>query len=210
MRGCTGPQVLLFLGIAALLGWIGFLQVIKLCSSGRYVKGAVNQRSIVMSLISYSNDNKGHFPSHDLDGAAFTSSTNAYQYLIRNSDGLKEEYFYVPGNPEKRNWANNDGELLPEENCLAYVTGLNTSMPPDSPITADEMESTGVYGANHPWLKDGFAVVGYLGGHAKVEWLTKRRPGATVKGPRQTKIKDIFQPRPAGLLAVPCENILQP
>jgi len=87
---------------------------------------------------------------------------------------------------------------------------MNTSMPPDSPVLADEMISPGVYGAGHPWLKEGCAVVAYLQGHAKVERLTRKSPGATVRGPRDSGMTDIFQLRPVGKLAVPRDHILLP
>jgi len=181
--------------------------------SGRQKLNATQQRSIVMVLHAYAKDHEGNLPSQNAGGASFTNSTDAYQFLLQET-GLKEQSFYTPGQPMKRKGANNNGELLPEENCLIYVSGLNTSMPPDSPVIADEMESPGVYGANHPWLKDGSAVVTYLDGHAKVERLTQKSPGATVLGPPESGIKDIFQFREQsnapGLLAVPREHILLP
>jgi len=208
MRGYDWLWMILVLAISGLLAWIGFW---KLAGTSPRTRDAVNQRSIVMSLRDYAAENEGQFPAHDDDGVAFTNSTAAFHHLLKNSDGLKEEYFNISSHPEKGSrGANGDGELLPVENCLAYVTGMNTAMPPDSPITADEMDSPGVYGAKHPWLQDGFAIVGYLDGTVQGERLTRKAPGATVKGPRQTKIKNIFQPRPAGLLSVPRENILQP
>lgn len=173
-------------------------------------KDAVNQRSIVMSMINYAKDHDGRFPTANDAGVPFTNSTEAFQYLIEHSDGLKEEYFYVPGNPQKRRGADNDRVLTVQENCLIYVTEQNDAMSMDSPLTADEMETPGVYGKNHPWLKNGRAAVGYAGGHANVEKLNQKLPGATIQGPPGSGITDIFEPRPAGLLSVPRENILLP
>lgn len=209
-RGFTLLELFMLIVFAGPLMWILESPGSPFIHSERRKLDATRQRGIVMALLDYANDHEGTLPSQSAGGGSFTNSTDAFQYLIEYSDGLKEEHFYVPGNPTKRRAPNNDGKLLPEENRLAYVTGLNTSMPPDSPVTADEMESPGVYGANHPWLRDGYAVAGYLGGHVTREKLSQRRPGATVMGSPESGIKDIFQPRPAGLLAVPRENILLP
>lgn len=223
--GFTLLELMVVMTIIAILMSITIPVGGGLISQARRTKDAVNQRSIVMSMINFAKDNDGNFPSMDDsqgtgEGADFTDSTAAFQYLMKNSDSLKEEYFYVPGNPEKRNGANNDGELLDEENCMIYVNGQNDSMDMDSPLTADEMESAGTYGKGHPWLKDGFAVVGYVGGHAKAEKLNKKTEGATVKGPTGSGIDDIFQERGepdengkisgGGKLSVSTDNILLP
>lgn len=205
MRVRTGP--IIYTSVVLVLAFlvVGVPLFSGLSSSSRIRQDAVNQRTIVMCMINYSKDHAGAFPS-----GASGHPTTVFQELINQTDGLKEEYFYVPGNPGKRKGANNDGELLDEENCLIYVAGQNNSMPADSPLIADEMEKPGVYGRNHPWLKDGFAIVGYVGGHARQEKLNQKTPGATVKGPWGSGMKDIFQPRPAGKLAVPRHQILIP
>jgi len=173
-----------------------------------YRRDPTNQRSIIMSMIDYAKEHEGRFPDKD-DGVPFATSTEAYQYLLELGE-LKEEYFYTRRNPEKSQWPNEDGTLTVHENCMVYVTGQNDSMSIDSPLTADEMEEPGIYGKRHPWLKRRYAVIGYVGGHAKASKLSQKAPGATVLGPPDSGITDIFQPRPTGLLSVPRENILLP
>lgn len=174
------------------------------------VSDIVRQHSIAKHLIFYAKEHQGNLPVQDEAGATFTTSTEAFQFLMESSEAFRDDYFYRAGNPAKRTRPVNDGSLNPSENGVIYVTGLNLSMPPDSPLIADEMESPGVYGAHHPRLKKGQAIVAYLDGHVKAERLNRKEPGATVPGPVGSGMKDIFQERPAGLLPVPRENILLP
>jgi len=188
-----------------------------LISQSRRTKDAVNQRAIALTLIDYAKEHDGEFPNLDEDGEPFTSSTEVFNMLIRDY-GLHETMFYIPGNPDKRSLPNGDGILQPHENCMIYVRGQNDSMPANSPLVADEMEAPGIYGKYHPWLKDGWAIVAYVGGYAKAERLTSKQAPATVKGPEGSGIVDIFQEisvdasgvNTGGLLAVDPENILLP
>jgi len=153
-------------------------------------KDISNQKQIITALRLYAFDNDGYFPKSE-DGAEFSTSTEAYDYLIFETDlGTEEIFFTKSSNPEKMP-PNNDGELLQEENCMAYVTGFTDSSPARCPIVADEMDGPGTFGSYHPWLKQKTAIVGFVGGHVRKMKLTGRQEGATVT---DGDVEDIFQP----------------
>lgn len=176
---------------------------------------------IIKSCKLYAQDHNGVYPAsveNLAENPRFTTSTEAFNELIRGVDLGTEELFYSKGLPDKPIPPNQDGILTKAENCFIYVIGQGDETPARSPLIANEMASPGVYGANHPWLNKGAAIVGYCGGAVKMEKLTGKEPGATVRGARISGMDDIFTETvedsdgriSGGLLAVPRENILLP
>lgn len=174
-------------------------------------QSASNIRQILIGLSSYASDHDGYFPGSEPDGPRYQTSTEVFQGLIPHYIDT-ESVFWVEGNPDKPHPPVEDGVLHPHEVSYLYVAGQTNTSFARSPLVAEEQEAPGTYGKNHPWLKKGKAIVGYIGGNVATETLTSKRPGATIRTKDGT-IQDIFQPRtatPAGLLDVPRENILQP
>lgn len=166
-------------------------------------------------------DWEGGFPLLDPDSTSdelFKTSTEAFNHLMETVEIHDEAVFYVRGNPDKLAKPNGDGFLEKRENSYVYVTGQSDSFSAVSPLIADEMASPGVYGSKHPWLRQGKAVVGTVGGAVKLMDLSKTSPGATVVGPPRSGIDDIFQEAQVdeegritgGWLAVDRSNILLP
>jgi len=158
-----------------------------------------NAKQILTTLDLYAEDHDGAFPEKDPDGHRFTSSTEVFRELMRETRMNDEDIFYVPGNPTKQP-PNGDGYLEESENCFVYVIGLNSSSPCGAPIIAEEMIAPGVYGGHHPWLKSKKSVVGYVCGKVRVERLDSNHAPAKVKGQEgigaeKRIVSDIFQPR---------------
>ena len=144
--------------------------------------------------------------------------TEAFSLLIDEIELGTEEIFYVRGNPDKPIPPNQDGVLTQAENGYLYVAGQTDSNPARSPLVADEMAASGGYAESHPWLKGGRAIVGYCGGQVKIERLTNKEPGATIRAALGSGIDDIFQLAKeddegrisGGLLSVTPDHILLP
>jgi len=177
-----------------------------------------HQKSLVLGFQVYAMDYEGHFPHCDSGGTPFTTSTAVFRHSMKEIGISAESVFWTIGNPEKPR-LNNDGILQPEENCLSYVTNQTTSTLGSSPLITQEMSGPGNFGEHHPFLHGRKAVVGYVDGHAAIETLSSRRPGATIPGPPDSGIDNIFEPAVydeegnwtgGGYLAVPTENILHP
>ncbi len=195
-------ELLVVITIIAVLASISMPAYTKVIEKARLSKDVSNQKQIVTALRLYAFDNDGVFPLEDSNtsgsgggGGQFSNSTDALQELIIETDLGTDEIFYTQGNPSKLSPPNGDSELEPEENCMVYIIGMTDTSPSGAPIIADEMESAGTYGENHPWLRSRRAVVGYVGGHVKIEKLNQRTAGATVIGPKGSGIDDIFQPQ---------------
>lgn len=216
--------IFLILPIISILASASYPVMTKSIEKARMRKDAAHVDQIVKACKLYAMDHNGHYPTkveNAADRAAgldFQTSTEAFNELIEKVDLGTEEIFYIQGNPMKLLPPNNDGVLMPEENSYIYVIGQTDSSPERSPLIADEMESPGVYGENHPWRRSGRVVVGYCGGQVKIEKLTSKGPGATVRGAPGSMIEDIFQQAEidaagrvtGGLLSVPTDHILLP
>lgn len=196
----------------------------KYSELARLRRSAAHVDQLVKACKLYAMDFNGVYPTRVKTeeerraGLDFQNSTDAFNELIREVDLGTEEIFFVQGNPEKLLPPNQDGELVPEENSYIYVIGQTDDTPARSPLIAHEMVKVAEYGPNHPWLKTGRAIVGYCGGQVKIEKLTSKETGATVRGAPGSGIDDIFQRAEedaegritGGLLAVPRENVLLP
>src|SRR5690606_38398668 len=132
-----------------------------LTTSARVGLDVVNQHSNAMMLRNYAVEHEGEFPQADEASNVFRTSTDAFRYLMKYDTNVSESSFWVPGNPEKSIWTD-DGRLAADETCMIYATGQTDKANPDSPLIADEMETPGIYGPHHPWLRNGVAVVGYV------------------------------------------------
>lgn len=218
------PKILLFVVTS-----LGLTFVLSNCGNSatnraRLMRDMAQVDQIIKACKLYAQDWDGLYPIQvtTVDGVDtlehFNSSTEAFNDLIEQVGLGTEEFFYLYGNPAKPVRPNQDGTLTKAENCYVYVSGQTDSTPARSPLIANEMESPGVYGANHPWLKQGKAVIGYCGGQVKIDTLSSKAPGATVEGISGSGITDIFQEAKedddgritGGLLAVPRANILLP
>jgi len=187
-------ELMIVITIIAILASASFPAYSMVTTRARMMKTVSNHKQILTTLNLYALDWDGAFPNKDEEGGAFGDSTLVFQHLMQETGVGAEEIFYsMSNNPEKINPPNNDGFLDPEENCVVYVMGMNSSAAAGAPIIADEMESAGTYGEFHPWLDQKKAVVGYVGGQVRPERLTTNKPGATVKGPKGSNIDDIFQ-----------------
>lgn len=216
--------IAVFLVLVAIEGGSCGLRNSRSLTKARMRKDAAHVDQIIKACKIYAMDYNGVYPTRveteeeRRAGLDFQNSTDAFNELIREVDLGTEDLFFVQGNPEKLLPPNQDGELVPEENCYIYVIGQSEETPAHSPLIADEMVMPGEYGENHPWLKAGRTIVGYCGGQVKIEKLTSKEHGATVRGAPGSGIEDIFQLAKedeegritGGLLAVPRENILLP
>lgn len=216
--GFSMVAIMMLITLVAIIAAIAFPVLNKTVEKARMTKDQAHVRQILMACKLYALDHEGVFPTVDESGTRFTTSTAAFNELMVKIDLDTEELFYVEGNYMKPRGPNMDGVLTAEENCYSYVTGQTDATSARSPLVADEMESPGVYGYTHPWLNQGKAVVGFVGGEAKIMELSERDAGATVLGPPGSGIDDIFQQAQVddegritgGFLAVDRSNILQP
>ncbi len=183
-----------------------------------FLQDVSHLKGVLFGLRAYAADHEGRFPWKDHEGKAFSTSTEAFQHLMTDGDFKSDQIFWVLGNPEKRAVPIADGILTSQECSFSYVS---SQMSPDwstSPLVAHEMNGVGTFGRNHPYLRRQRAVVGYVGGHARVELLSSRRPGATIPGPPGSGIDNIFEEGTkledgtfkGGYLAVPTSNLLHP
>lgn len=190
-HGFTLLELMVVITIIALLATMSMPAYSLWVTKARMTKDVNNQKQIITALRLFAFDNEGAFPKGEEAGSEFGTSTDAFQYLIKETDLGTEEIFYTQGNPQKTVPPNNDADLLKDENCMSYVIGMTDTSPARSPIVADEMDGPGTYGEGHPWLNQKKAIVGYVGGQVKIEKLTSGRAGATVK---VGDVEDIFQP----------------
>lgn len=228
-KGFTLLELMVVITIIVILASASYPAYTKVIERARLMKDVAHVDQIIKSCKLYAQDWDGLYPTFDSSGGSggdsgggsaggnFSNSTDAFNELIREVGLGTEEIFYVQGNPEKPVPPNQDGELLPEENSYSYVVGLSDSKPARCPLVADEMDG-GSYGKNHPWLKNGKAVVGYCGGQVKIEKLNSKEEGATVRGATNSGMDDIFQEAQeddegrvtGGLLAVSPDNVVDP
>tara|TARA_R110002096_G_scaffold114770_10_gene248837 strand:- start:7093 stop:7794 length:702 start_codon:yes stop_codon:yes gene_type:complete len=225
-HGFSLLELMVVITIIAILASVSFPTYTTVITRARIMKDVAHQDQIVKACKLYAQDWDGLYPAFDTLGedsggesGKFSTSTEAFQELIREVQLGTEIIFFTQGNPEKVRPPNEDGELLPEENCMTYVLGQTDSSPARSPLTADEMQDTGgSFGAGHPWLKSRQAVVGYCGGQVKKEKLTGSTEGATIRGPAGSGITNIFEEAEedeegkitGGWLSVGTDNILLP
>jgi prepilin-type N-terminal cleavage/methylation domain-containing protein len=187
-------ELMIVITIIAILASASFPAYSLVTTRAKMMKSVSNYKQILTTLNLYALDWDGAFPNKDEDGNDFGNSTEVFQNLMLETGvGADEIFYYQTNNPQKSNPPNGDGFLDPVENCVVYVSGMNSSAPAGAPIIADEMENAGSYGQFHPWLEQRKAVVGYVGGQVRPERLTTNQPGATVRGPKGSNIDDIFQ-----------------
>ncbi|MFT5470890.1 MAG: type II secretory pathway pseudopilin PulG [Verrucomicrobiales bacterium] len=219
--GFSMIAVMILITFIAIVAAVAFPALNKMTEKARISKDVHHQSQILKMLKLFGMDNDGGYPTFDFDSGddvRYTNSTDVFNHLMYEVDIQEESIFYVKGNPTKPSPPNGDGMLTKNENSYSYVAGQTDSMSGRSPLIADEMDEPGVYGANHPWLRQGQAVVGFLGGEVKIMELTGIYPGATVKGLPVHGIDDIFEMGikdeegrvSGGYLAVDPSNILNP
>ena len=189
--GFTLLELMISMTIIAIMATVGTQAYQGAMVAAKMNKDLRNQGEIVKVLVANSVDNAGHFLSKDEEkDAPFTTSTDAFNYLMITQDIKNEDLFFTPGSPSKAANVDRNGRLDQNENCMSYVVGLQGS--DGSPIIADEMIGSGTYGATHPWLKKKKAIVGYTDGSVRAEALTSNQEGATIKVGKN--ITNIFQP----------------
>ena len=146
-----------------------------------------NIRSLILVCKSYAADHDGRYPTKVPEGSEwsaeleFKTSTEVFNHLIQEGYIDTERIFWIPGNPDKPNPPNEDGILTSDENCYLYVAGQSNTSFSRSPLIANAMDSSGRYGANHPWLKARKAVIGYCAGNVVEERLDTNQPGAVAR-----------------------------
>lgn len=217
-KGFSLLELMVVITIIAILASISAPTYNAAIGRTRLIKDTSHAKSILAGMRIFASDWEGSFPFVDDDANEFSTSTDAFQYMMQEGGITSDEIFYVKGNPEKNLPANNDGELLPEENCLSYVTNQTDTSWSTSPLISHEMTGVGTFGENHPYLTAKRAVVGYVGGHARIEKLTAPTDGATIKGPPGSGIENIFEQGTideegkisGGYLSVGTDNILHP
>ncbi|MFT5469068.1 MAG: prepilin-type N-terminal cleavage/methylation domain-containing protein [Verrucomicrobiales bacterium] len=216
-------ELMVVITIIAILASVSFPAMNKMMVKARMSKDQQHMKEVLKMFGLYAMDNDGGYPASDTDedtedDSLFSDSTAAFVELMKETDIDSEEIFYVKGNLEKNRPPNGDGVLEAKENCYSYVVGQHSGVSGRSPIVADEQDGPGTYGPNHPWLTNGKAVVGFVGGDVKVMDLSESSPGATVKGPKGSGIDDIFQLGTkdddgritGGYLAVDPGNVIHP
>ncbi len=184
----------------------------------RLISHVNHVKSILAGLRIYAADYGGHFPYEDDQGRVFVTSTEAFRHMMEKTDIKADQNFYVKGNPAKTQEPLNDGKLTAGECCYSYVTGQTVLHWETSPLVGHEMTGEGTFGASLPYLREKRAVVGYVGGSARIERLSSRKPGAAIHGPLGSGIDNIFEQGTLledgtfedGYLAVPTSNILHP
>jgi prepilin-type N-terminal cleavage/methylation domain-containing protein len=188
-------ELMIVITIIAILASASFPAFSEVTTRARMMKSVSNFKQVLTALNLYALDWDGTYPNKDDMGNDFGNSTEAFRFLMQETGVNAEEIFYTLSNdPNKQEPPNGDGFLDPEENCIVFVRGMNSTAASGAPIIADEMESPGTYGQYHPWLQKKKAIVGYVGGQVKTERLNQSTPGATIRGPKGSSIDDIFQP----------------
>ncbi len=201
-QGFTLAEMAVTIFVFAL--FIGLLlPAIKLAIVQKKIRTDVNKiRSITTACASFAADWDGVYPSFDPDAdkkSRFTTSTEAFNVLIPEYVDSEAIFWIQTRNPAKLKPPHEDGVLTRNENTYVYVTGQTNTSFSGSPLIADgEMESPGVYGKYHPWLKQKIAVVAYVGGHVLQERLTSSKPGATIKSRKSKAGSDIYSKREPG------------
>jgi len=195
-------ELLVVIAIIALLAGLSTGAVSKGMASAKRIKSVNNVRSVGMGLQIFAKDNDGLFPSYDPDDdqptgddSSFSNSTEAFDILVPDYVPTEELFWLQTKDPDKQRPPNDDGELLPEENCLFYVVGQTDTSYANSPLVGEGMmDGPGIYGEYHPWLDVRQAVIGYVDGHVAQEKLTSNQAGATARS-RDGSVKDIFEER---------------
>jgi len=218
-------ELLVVIAIIGILASAAMPALNKAMENAKISKDSSNVRQILVGCRSFAADWDGLYPSFDPDAedsgggedSQFSTSTEAFNVLIPNYIDT-EGIFWIPTkHPEKMRPPREDGELESEENVYAYVMGLTDTSFSQSPLVADGlMDSPGTYGEHHPWLNSKKAVIGYSGGHVRVERLTSAEEGATVKS-KGGEVDDIFEEREisegetsGGWLDTSKDNVLLP
>jgi len=192
---------------------------------GKRASSLANVRSIVLACRAFESE-WGLFPDFDPKSSdsgeppeAFSTSTEVFNVLIPAYIDTERIFWAWNKDPKRSLPPREDGLLESHENVYCYVAGQqNTSEFHDSLLVADGlMDSPGKYGEFHPWLGDGRALVGFVGGHAIEMNLTSKQPDATVRSD-DGSVMNIFEQRETdasgqstgGWLATEPGNILLP
>ncbi|MFK5920783.1 MAG: type II secretion system protein [Verrucomicrobiota bacterium] len=224
-QGFTLIELLVVITIIALLASMAMPAFKGIQIRAKITKDISNVKQIILACRTFASDWNGSYPSFDPNATGggssnsnFSTSTEAFNVLIPDYIDT-ESIFWTPSqNPDKLQPPVEDGILNQQENSFVYVSGQTDTTFSRSPLIADEMTGPGTYGEFHPWLSEGKAVVGYVGGHANAENLSQKEAGATVRS-ADGRIQDIFQKRSSGsggggasggLLAVDPGRILLP
>ena len=184
-------------------------------------KDVNNIKQILLGSRAFAADWEGLYPSFDPDAEGdseegdFTTSTDAFNVLIPDYIDTEIVFWMQTKHPDKLRPPAEDGELESDENVYAYVSNQTDTSFSRSPLVADGlMDSPGVYGEYHPWLKSKKAVIGFCGGHVTEERLTSAEEGATVKS-KDGLTENIFEERSGegesgGWLDTKQDNVLLP
>jgi len=205
--GFTLIELLVVIAIIGILASAAMPALNKAMENAKISKDASNVRQILLGCRAFAADWEGLYPSFDPDAeeeggggeeAAFSTSTEAFNVLIPDYIDQEGIFWIQTKHPDKLRPPREDGELEDTENVYAYVVGQTDTSFSNSPLLADGlMDGPGEYGEHHPWLGAKKAVIGYSGGHVRVERLSSSEAGATVKS-ADGRIENIFDERTAG------------
>ncbi|HRQ87876.1 MAG TPA: type II secretion system protein [Bacteroidia bacterium] len=227
--GFTLIELLVVIAIIGILASAAMPAMNKALENAKVNKDLSNIRQILLGCRSFASDWEGLYPSFDPDAdkeggggggedSKFSTSTDAFNVLIPDYIDQEGIFWIQTKDPEKLKPPREDGTLEPEENVYGYASGQTDTSFSNSPLVFDGlMDGPGEYNEYHPWLASKKAVVGYSGGHVRVEKLTSGQAGATVRS-GDGQIKNIFEERTAGddegssggWLATKKDNVLLP
>jgi prepilin-type N-terminal cleavage/methylation domain-containing protein len=224
-RGFTLIELMVVITIIAILASIATPAFTTMNRNAKITKDSSNVRQIILACKAFGGD-FDVYPSWNPfeeadgeggggdDGGEFSSSTEAFNVLLQGGYIDQEAIFWYTMEGKNRPPVE-DGKLEDKEVTYTYVSGQSDATYSRSPLVADQQESIGTYGENHPWLIARKAVVGYCGGQVIAERLDSDQPGAMVRTKQDNS--EIFKRRNSGeesegggLLAVDEENVLQP
>lgn len=159
-------------------------------------------RAMLIACHSFAADWDGLFPSFDPDSEGDTgpevtsSSTQPFNVLIPQYIDTESIFWYPT--PSKPRPPKEDGNLTPPECTYGYVCGQTNTSFSRMPLIAQEMESPGWYGADHPLLSERVAIIGLVGGSVEAwplvwEWNAEMgRVMSKVAAPRLPDDGGIF------------------
>lgn len=225
-RPFTLVEFVIILALAVILGVVVAVPFFSGVSPrGERINFLSNVRSIVLACRAFESE-WGFSPDFDPKASdsgepreILSTSTEVFNVLIPAYIDTERIFWVKTADPKRALPPIEDGVLESHENVYCYVAGQQyTSDDLISPLVADGlMDSPGKYGEFHPWVGDGRALVGFVGGHAIEMNLTSQQPGATVRS-NDGSVMNIFEQRATdangqstgGWLSTETSNILLP